>query len=149
MRSASEFGRQQHDGPAGRRRRLAAGSRAHRLGRRARPGRRATAHGHGVRPSVEALTMDKLAHAAFEERAKAIGSLVRDGRMSSEGASKVLWEDARANGLTGESGSAEEIIEWEIDKAIAIDEGEPRASNGRGREPPPHTDIPDGPGRDR
>jgi hypothetical protein len=72
--------------------------------------------------------MDKLAYAAFEERAKAIGSLVRAGRMSSEGASKVLWEDARANGLIGDSG-AEEVIEWEIDKAIAI-EGEPRATNG-------------------
>lgn len=83
--------------------------------------------------------MDKLAHAAFEERAKAIGSLVRDGRMSSEGASKVLWEDARANGLTGKPGSgSEEVIANVIETEIALtDEGEPRATNGHDDEWPP------------
>jgi hypothetical protein len=79
--------------------------------------------------------MDKLAHAAFEERAQAIGSLVRDGRLSASGASEVLWQDARARDLVGLPGSSsEESIEYEIERAIAID-GEPRATNGA--EPPP------------
>ena len=75
--------------------------------------------------------------ARFVERAQAIGSLVRDGRLSASGASKVLWQDARADGLTGEPGSsAQEIVEYEIDKAIATDD-EPRAANGGDRGAPP------------
>jgi hypothetical protein len=82
--------------------------------------------------------MDKQAHAAFEERAQAIGSLVRDGRLSASGASKILWQDAQANDLVGLPGSgSEEVIAYEIDKAIAIDDDEPRAANGHDDEPPP------------
>jgi AAA domain len=73
--------------------------------------------------------------ALFVERAKAIGSLVRDGRMSGEGASKVLWEDARANDLTGKPGSgSEEVIANVIETEIALTD-EPRATNGHDGEP--------------
>jgi hypothetical protein len=75
--------------------------------------------------------------ALFVQRAQAIGSLVRDGRMSASAASEVLRQDAMARNLTGEPGSfAEEIVEWEIEKATAI-EGEPRANGPNGRDPPP------------
>jgi hypothetical protein len=75
--------------------------------------------------------------ALFEERAKAIGSLVRDGRLSASGASEVLWQDARASDLAGLAGSgSEEVIADMIDRTIAIDEdaGPARAVNG-GRAP--------------
>jgi RecA-family ATPase len=81
--------------------------------------------------------------ALFEERAQAIGSLVRDGRLTASGASGTLWPDARANDLVGLPGSgSEEFIADVIDRAVARveDDGRPRAPNGR--DPP----LPAGPG---
>jgi hypothetical protein len=72
--------------------------------------------------SITPSSADPLA--LFAERAQAIGSLVRDGRMSASGASKILWEDARARDIEEDVGSV-------IEDAIAL------RANGRGRDPPP------------
>jgi AAA domain len=79
--------------------------------------------------------------ALFVKHARAIGSHVRAGRLSREGAAKILWQSAKADDLTGAPDSTdEEVIEYEIEKAIALDD-EQRATNGHDDEPPP----PDGP----
>ncbi len=81
--------------------------------------------------------MDTERLALFVNQARAIGSQVRAGRLSREGASKVLWQSARADDLVGLPGSVdEELVEYEIEKAIA-DDDEQRAMNGADGEPPP------------
>jgi AAA domain len=70
----------------------------------------------------------------FVDQVRVVGILLRKGRFNSDSemAERELWSIARANGLTGEPGSGRfEVIEDEIGRAVAIDEGEPRrATNG-------------------
>jgi hypothetical protein len=73
----------------------------------------------------------------FVEQVRTAGSLLRDGFWTAEIVERELRDIARAHNLASESGSAEEIIDWEIEKAIAIDDDEPRATNGHDDGPPP------------
>jgi len=103
-----------------------------------------------ISPVIEfAERGDKLQ--TFVDQVRVVGILLKKGRFNSDSemVKRELWRIAQANGLTDEPGSfAQEIVEWEIGKATAIDD-EPRATNGHHGEPPPHTEIPDGLGRDR
>src|SRR5258706_944845 len=81
-----------------------------------------------ISPIIElAEPGDKLQ--TFVECVRTIGKLLRKGHFNSdcEMVERELWSIAEAHNVAGESGSAEEIIEWEIGKATAIDD-EPRAN---------------------
>jgi hypothetical protein len=103
-----------------------------------------------ISPVIEfAEPGDKLR--TFVDQVRVVGILLRKGRFDSDSemVKRELWSIARANGLTGEPDSfEEEITGWEIDKATAIDD-EPRANGPNGREPPPHTKIPESADADR
>lgn len=90
--------------------------------------------------------------ARFIKHAHMIGSHVRHGKLSPDRASNVLWQSARADDLVGLPGSgSEEVIAYEIERAIAPTDDElERATNGHDdREPPPHSEIPEGVDADR
>jgi hypothetical protein len=103
---------------------------------------------NNITPSADIPKSER--RALFAQRAQAIGSLVRDGRLSASGARETLMKDALANELVGpgNSSAAEEVVEYEIESAIAPIDDEPRA-NGADPDPPPHTKIPEGVDVDR
>jgi hypothetical protein len=91
-----------------------------------------------ISPVIEfAEPGDKLQ--TFVDQVRVVGILLKKGRFNSdyETVKRELWSIALANGLTDEPDSfAEEIVEYEIDKATTIDD-KPRATNGHDGEPPP------------
>jgi hypothetical protein len=78
--------------------------------------------------------MDTERLAMFEKHAKAIGSHVRAGRLTADGARNVLWKSAQADDLVGAPNSGSwEVIEGVIEREVAsVDE-----ANGHDDEPPP------------
>jgi hypothetical protein len=86
----------------------------------------------------------------FVDQVRVVGILLKKGRFNSdyEMVKRELWGIAQANGLTDEPDSfSEAIVEYEIDKATAIDD-EPRTTNGHDDEPPPLSEIPESAGAD-
>jgi RecA-family ATPase len=98
-----------------------------------------------ISPVIEfAEPGDKLQ--TFVDQARVVGILLRKGHFNSDAemVERELRDIARAHNLAGEPDSlAEEVVEWEIEKAIAIDD-EPRGNAHAAEEPPPHTEIPEG-----
>jgi AAA domain len=79
----------------------------------------------------------------FVDRVSTIGGTIPG--FSPEMVGQKLWDIADAHKLTGESGSgAEEVIEYEIDRAVArVEDDGPRAPNGRDDDEPPPPAGPD------
>src|SRR6478672_13646630 len=77
-----------------------------------------------ISPVIEfAEPGDKLK--TFVDQVRVVGILLRKGRFNSDAemVKRELWGIAQANGLTDEPDSfAEEMVEYEIDKATAIDD---------------------------
>jgi RecA-family ATPase len=74
----------------------------------------------------------------FVDRADTFGKLVRQGFFNAAALEQKLWDVAIAYNLSGSPGSeSEEYVATVIEAAIAIDEDDPRATNGHVREPPP------------
>jgi hypothetical protein len=80
-----------------------------------------------------ALVPKEERRALFVERAKAVGSMVRDGLLDAAAVHDKLWSIAQAHDLVGLPGSgSEEFIADVIDKTVAltVDENNPPAPNG-------------------